>query len=77
MARNLPGDQGQTYLMPRSLEGWLPESHLARFVLDAVAPIELAAQRVQSDERWLADGVWRRYYDFTFLRAEARLGSVW
>jgi transposase len=39
----LPVNRDQMYLMPRSLRDWLPESHLAWFVLDAVAQMGLKA----------------------------------
>jgi len=39
----LPCDRDQQYLMPASLREWLPEDHLAWFVLDAVAELELDA----------------------------------
>ena len=43
MSQNfLPCDRAQQYLMPASLQDWLPEDHLAWFVLDAVSQIELA-----------------------------------
>ncbi len=42
MAYNfLPCDRNQTYLLPPSLADWLPEDHLAWFVLDAVEQIDL------------------------------------
>ena len=42
MAYNfLPCDRNQSYLLPPSLVDWLPEDHLAWFVLDAVAQIDL------------------------------------
>lgn len=42
MAYNfLSCDRNQTYLLPPSLADWLPEGHLAWFVLDAVEQIDL------------------------------------
>lgn len=42
MAYNfLPCDRNQAYLLPPSLVDWLPEDHLAWFVLDAVEQINL------------------------------------
>ena len=42
MAYNfLPCDRKQSYLLPPSLEDWLPQGHLAWFVLDAVEQIDL------------------------------------
>ena len=37
------GDREQLYLMPPSVTDWLPEDHLAWFVLDVVAELDLAA----------------------------------
>lgn len=37
----LPCDRDQQYLMPASLREWLPEDHLAWFVLDVVEQMEL------------------------------------
>ncbi len=39
----LPCDRDQQYLMPASLRDWLPEDHLAWFVLDAVSQMDLTA----------------------------------
>src|SRR5918996_851441 len=36
-------DRGQELLLPPSLREWLPEDHLAWFVIDAVAQLDLAA----------------------------------
>ena len=44
MAQNfLPCDRDQELLLPPSLREWLPEDHLAWFVLDAVEEIDLSA----------------------------------
>ncbi len=44
MAQNfLPCDRDQELLLPPSLREWLPEDHLAWFVLDSVAELELGA----------------------------------
>lgn len=44
MAQNfLPCDRDQQLLLPPSLREWLPEDHLAWFVLDAVDEIDLSA----------------------------------
>ncbi len=39
----LPCDREQELLLPPSLREWLPEDHLAWFVLDAVDEIDLSA----------------------------------
>ena len=39
----LPCDREQELLLPPSLREWLPEDHLAWFVLDAVEEMDLAA----------------------------------
>ena len=42
MAQNFIGcDREQEWLLPPSLREWLPESHLAWFVIDAVAALDL------------------------------------
>jgi transposase len=44
MAQNfIAADREQVFLMPPSLREWLPADHLAWFVLDAVAELDLAA----------------------------------
>lgn len=44
MAQNfLACERDQQYLMPPSLREWLPEGHLAWFILDAVAEMDLSA----------------------------------
>jgi len=37
------GDLNQAYLLPPSLQDWLPEGHLARFVADVVEALDLSA----------------------------------
>jgi transposase len=39
----LPVARGQSYLLPPSIEDWLPEDHLAFFVLDVVEQMDLQA----------------------------------
>ena len=44
MAQNfLVCDRDQELLLPPSLREWLPEGHLAWFVIDAVAALDLGA----------------------------------
>jgi hypothetical protein len=44
MAQNfLACDREQASLLPPSLREWLPEGHLAWFVIDAVAGMDLSA----------------------------------
>src|SRR5215217_259397 len=54
MAQNfIACDREQELLLPPSLREWLPEQHLAWFVLDAVAEMELAAFRASyRDDGW-------------------------
>jgi hypothetical protein len=43
MAQSFIGcDREQAFLMPPDVREWLPEGHLAWFVLDAVAAMDLA-----------------------------------
>lgn len=54
MAYNfLPCDRNQAYLLPPSLIDWLPQDHLAWFVLDAVEQIDLK----QFYNKYRSDGV--------------------
>jgi len=54
MAYNfLPCDRNQVYLLPPSLADWLPQDHLAWFVLDVVEQIDLK----QFYEKYRTDGV--------------------
>ena len=39
----LSDDLDQSLLMPPSLHDWLPENHLARFVVDLVETLDLSA----------------------------------
>jgi transposase len=49
----LPCDRDQELLLPPSLREWLPEDHLAWFVLDAVDEIDLSAfYRVYRNDGW-------------------------
>lgn len=44
MAQNFkPCDREQLFLMPPSLQEWLPSGHLARFLVDATAQMDLSA----------------------------------
>ena len=43
MSRFKQTDHYTMFLMPPSLEDWLPENHLARFVMDIVAQLDLRA----------------------------------
>ena len=36
-------DRYTTYLLPKSLQDWLPEDHLARFVVEIVDGLDLSA----------------------------------
>ena len=36
-------DRGQAFLLPPSLDEWLPEDHFARFVIAAVEAMDLSA----------------------------------
>jgi transposase len=54
MAYNfLPCDRNQAYLLPPSLTDWLPQDHLAWFVLDAVEQIDLS----EFYKKYRTDGV--------------------
>lgn len=60
MAYNLiPCDREQQFLLPPSLEDWLPQDHLARFVIDIIDQLDLDAFYVKRR----ADGWGRAAYD--------------
>ena len=60
MAQNFIGsDRDQSFLLPPDVRDWLPEGHLAWFVLDAVAGMDLSGFYCA----YRADGVGRRAYD--------------
>jgi len=60
MALNFIGcDRDQSFLLPPDVRDWLPEGHLAWFVLDAVAGMGLR----EFYGAYRADGVGRRAYD--------------
>src|ERR1700748_1228640 len=52
-------DRDQSFLLPPDVRDWLPEDHLAWFVLDAVAGMDLSGFY----GAYRADGVGRRAYD--------------
>ncbi len=66
MAQNFVGaDRDQVFLLPPSLRDWLPEDHLAWWVIDAVAAMDLSAFY----GRYRADGHGRPAYDPAVLVA--------
>lgn len=52
-------DRDQQFLLPPSLRDWLPEDHLAWFVVDVVSVMDLSAFHARHPN----DGVGRRAYD--------------
>src|ERR1700680_4366365 len=42
MSRFVPVDRQSGYLLPPSVEDWLPEDHLARFVVEVIAQLDLS-----------------------------------
>src|ERR1700751_4235409 len=66
MAQNFIGcDRDQSFLLPPDVRDWLPEGHLAWFVLDAVAGMDLG----EFYAAYRAAGVGRRAYDPAMLVA--------
>lgn len=43
MARFVPVDRDTQFLFPPSVQEWLPEDHLARFIVDIVEQLDLSA----------------------------------
>ena len=44
-------DLNQAYLLPPSLQDWLPEGHLARFVAEVVETLDLSEIYAKYEER--------------------------
>ena len=42
MARFLDADRKTDYLLPPSMEDWLPEGHLARFIVEVIEQLDLS-----------------------------------
>jgi len=61
----LPCDRNQAYLLPPSLSDWLPEGHLAWFVLDAVEQIDLGPFY----QKYRTDGVGNSAFDPSMMVA--------
>jgi len=40
MSRFIPVDRQTDYLLPPSVDEWLPDEHLARFVVDVVEQLD-------------------------------------
>lgn len=43
MNKYLPYDRDQAYLLPPSVEDWLPKNHLARFVVDIIDQLDISS----------------------------------
>jgi len=43
MVRFVPIDRDTQFLFPPSVQEWLPEDHLARFIVDIVEQLDLSA----------------------------------
>ena len=64
MAYNfLPCDRNQPYMLPPSLTDWLPEDHLAWFVLNAVEQISLS----QFYKKYRTDGVGNSSFNLSMM----------
>src|SRR5438132_5570907 len=55
----LPAERDELYLVAPSVREWLPEEHLAWFVLDVVEELDLSSFY----ERYRADGLGRAAYE--------------
>jgi transposase len=66
MAQNfIAVDRDQAFLLPPSLQEWLPEGHLARCLLDVVGEMDLSAFYV----RYRPDGWGRPAYEPSMMVA--------
>ena len=60
MAYNfIPCDRNQAYLLPPSLSDWLPQNHLAWFILDVIRHIDLQPFYA----KYRADGIGNSAFD--------------
>ena len=50
-SRFIETDRDSTWLMPPSMREWLPERHLAKFIVDAVDNLDLSSIESQYDNR--------------------------
>ena len=41
MSRFVPADRDTAYLLPPSVDDWLPNDHLARFVVEVIERLDL------------------------------------
>ena len=54
MARFVDADRDTAYLLPPSVSDWLPQDHLARFVVEIVERLDLSGMVGQPEGRgWL------------------------
>ena len=51
MANFRPSDRGTGFLLPPSVDEWLPQRHLARFVVEVVEGLDLIPDRKMLDSR--------------------------
>ena len=66
-----PIDRDPLYLLPPSIQEWLPEAHLARFVIDIVDQLDL--RELEAD---YGGGGKQPYHPALFLSPSARLTSA-
>jgi hypothetical protein len=50
-------DRTQQYLLPPSVDEWLPEGHLARFIVEVIDQLDLSKLRVVIPEVVLPSGM--------------------
>jgi hypothetical protein len=65
-------DREQAFLLPPSLRDWLPEDHLAWFVIEAVGRLDLT----EFCAAYRADWHGRAAYDPSMMAGEPRLVRV-
>jgi hypothetical protein len=42
MSRFIPVNRQQQYLLPPSVDEWLPDNHLARFIVEVIGQLDLS-----------------------------------
>jgi len=78
MAYNfLPCDRNQAYLLPPSLVDWLPEDHLAWFVLDAVEPVFGQIKDARGFDKFMRRGIEACQSEWSLICATHNLLKLW
>ena len=84
MSGFIPVDRQTAYLFPPSVEDWLPEDHLARFIVEVIDRLDLSELTRQYEGVWIGDAspgsvvgsVDLRLFDWRTIESEDRTGHL-